>query len=426
MIPVDETCRLVWHKLTRGASANAPLHLWLLGTPTPVIDAIRRAVAPPQEHRYGARSDGPTPPDWDRISAAFEALVVAFQATQAGRLSGIESRRRAAVLAAAKAAYIESFPVAPMAAGFTLSMIDRDLGFRPDWVSWPQDAATTGTEFTLVRAGIARMATRSAPEPLRATPVPAVAPVAPVGPVAAPRSPFPTRFGPPKLSRMPGGFDGFDTPEEEPVRTWQYHARQALTTAMKGEGQYLLVSELLRPGEAMLPVEANGFYFEHRTGAYGIDRAVLLLAPNVASEAQAEKVAKGLQRKLIAKKKADGLAYYTHLSRIVVAGPTGAWSFAPLDDGAAPVRRLTGEGDTVTAAKERLLMAVQEAGVFTDARIIGSTAKGYTLHMRPRPTKKLRFAAEYMRIRDWESAHEAVAEAARRVTAAIAKLTAES
>ena len=407
--------RLVWHKLTRGASQNEPLRLWLLGTPTPVIDAIRRAVSTPQEYRYGAYNRPPgfgaTPPGILRVDPP---------------VPGQHKTRHGVVVYGRKLTDKEVYdyelvPYLPLA-----DVVERTLTqlgeYAEEYARFARKGETdllagidapapfyTDTDAVGIERAVVAALLAKYPAP------------PPVAPVAAPPKLSPPKLSPPKLSRMPGGFGGFDTGEgEEPVKTWQYLARQALTTAMKGEGQNLHVPSLLRPGETLPSVEPHGFYFIHRTG-YDVDHAALLFAPEVANEAQAEKVAKALQRKMIAKKKAEGLAYYAHRSRIVIAGPTGAWSFAPLDDGAPRARRLQGEGDTVTAAKERLIMAAREAEVFTDILITGSAEKGYTLHMRPRPIKKTRFAAESMRIRDWESAHAAVTEAAARVKAAIAK-----
>lgn len=108
---------------------------------------------------FGALSV-PVGTDWSAVGVAFEALVVAFRATRMPRLSRIETSRRAATLVEAKRRYVASFPVAAMARGFTLSMIDRDLNFRPEWSTWPSPEPTTGTEFSLVRAGIERMRVR--------------------------------------------------------------------------------------------------------------------------------------------------------------------------------------------------------------------------------------------------------------------------
>ena len=409
---VEETMRLVWHKLTRGAIQNEPLRLWLLGTPTPVIDAIRRAVSTPQEYRYGARNRPPgfgaTPPDILRVDPP---------------VPGQHATRHGVVVYGRKLTDKEVYDYELVPYRTLADVVDAALvtlgGYATEYATVLRKGMTPANAFRGVLDEGPPFYTDVAPEAIERAVADALLAKYPAPPLVAPVV-APPKLSPLKLSRMPGGFDGFDTPEEEPVKTWQYLARQALTTAMKGEGQYLHVPSLLRPGETLLSVEPHGFYL-HRTG-YDVDHAALLFAPEVANEAQAEKVAKALQRKMIAKKKAEGLAYYAHLSRIVIAGPTGTWSFAPLDDGAPPARRLRGEGDTVTAAKERLIMAAREAEVFTDIQITGSAERGYTLHMRPRPIKKTRFAAESMRIRDWESAHAAVTEAAARVKAAIANL----
>ena len=231
---------------------------------------------------------------------------------------------------------------------------------------------------------------------------------------------------------MPSGFDGFDTGEDaEPSTTWQQAARATLGREYD-EGEIAMLTDLLRPGETLPSVEPHVYVYTRHENAQTrrgtiTGRALLLLAPAANSEASAAKIEAAFRRKRITRSKATGFAWQSHLSPTTIAGPTGTWTFAPeIDPDASRVHRKLGEGDTVTAAKERLLMAVRDAGVFTDAQITGSAEKGYTLHMRPRPTKKLRFAAESLRIRDWESAHEAVAEAARSVTAAIAKLTADS
>jgi len=212
---------------------------------------------------------------------------------------------------------------------------------------------------------------------------------------------------------LPGGFDSFDDDEEEPAATWQDTARMALTAKM-GEGEVTPVSSFLRDGETLAGVESLAYRFDTRVSVHELDRVVLLFAPSAGSEATADKIVAAFRRKLVPRTKATNAAWFAHLARIVVVGPAGSWNFdAEPDSARAP--RLRGEGDTVTAQKERLIAEAQQAfgrGVM----ISGNTEKGYTLHISP-TTKKHKWAAASLRFgHDFDNAHRQLAEAIRRVS----------
>ncbi len=235
---------------------------------------------------------------------------------------------------------------------------------------------------------------------------------------AAPVAPVPV-----KAPTLPGGFDSFDDDEAEPAATWQDTARMALTAKM-GEGEVTPVSSFLRDGETLAGVEPLAYRFDTRVSVHELDRVVLLFAPSAGSEATAEKIVATFRRKLVPRTKATNAAWFAHLARIVVAGPAGSWNFdAEPDPARAP--RLRGEGDTVTAQKERLIVEAQQAfgrGVM----ISGNTEKGYTLHISP-TTKKHKWAAASLRFgHDFDNAHRQLAEAIRRVSEASARVPASN
>lgn len=227
--------------------------------------------------------------------------------------------------------------------------------------------------------------------------LPALQPVAPV---------------PVKASTLPGGFDSFDDDEEEPPASWQHAARMALTAQM-GEGEVTPVSSFLRDGETLLSVEPLAYRFSARVSVHELDRAVLLFAPTVRNEADAEKIVGAFRRKLVARTKATNAAWFAHLARIVIASPAGSWNFdAEPDPASAP--RMRGEGDTVTAQKERLIVAAQQA-FGRGVTITGNNEKGYTLHISP-TTKKHKWGAASLRFgHDFDTAHAQLAEAIRRM-----------
>ena len=218
---------------------------------------------------------------------------------------------------------------------------------------------------------------------------------------------------PVKAPTWAGGFDSFDDEEEEPATTWQDAARMALTAKM-GEGEVTPVSSFLRDGETLAGVEPSAYRFDTRVSVHELDRVVLLFAPSAESEATAERIVAAFRRKLVPRTKATNAAWFAHLARIVVAGPAGSWNFdAEPDPTRAP--RLRGEGDTVTAQKERLIAEAQRA-FGRGVTITGNTEKGYTLHISP-TTKKHKWAAASLRFgHDFDNAHRQLAEAIRRVS----------
>lgn len=217
-----------------------------------------------------------------------------------------------------------------------------------------------------------------------------------------------------RSTSMPGGFDAFDDAEEEPAPSWQHAARMVLTATM-GEGEITPVSAFLRDGETLNSVESLAYRFNRRVSVHELDRVVLLFAPSVGNEADAEKIAAAFRRKLISRTKATDAAWFAHLARIVIASPRGSWNFDATAD-QTPAPRLRGEGDTVTAQKERLIMAAQRAfgrGVV----ISGNAEKGYTLHISP-TTKKHKWKAASLRFgHDFDYAHARLSEAIEQVHA---------
>lgn len=372
-----------------------PLYEWLMRrTDDAVRDVIARTLTHAAEYRYGAQNRPPgygaTPKDILRVDPP---------------IPGIPQTRHGVVVYArpltdAEVRGYELAPYVPLAA-IVARLMERVDRYGAQYA----DRLRKGDTATL-RSGL-----QGAIEEPFYTDVPHGDLWEQVAAALLAKYPAPA---PVKAATLPGGFDSFDDEEEEPATTWQDAARMALTAQM-GEGEVTPVSSFLRDGETLAGVEPLAYRFDTRVSVHALDRVVLLFAPGAESDATAERIVAAFRRKLVPRTKATNAAWFAHLARIVVAGPAGSWNFdAEPDPARAP--RLRGEGDTVTAQKERLIAEAQQA-FGRGVTITGNNEKGYTLHISP-TTKKHKWAAASLRFgHDFDNAHRQLAEAIRRVSA---------